>query len=163
MAYKEKLELVRQKNSQISKLKKELLDISTDIFDDFRNYIFDKYSKLESFGWNQYTPYFNDGETCVFYANTDYIKINDEWVDNCNWSSEVNIINWGTWNSETKSYVGRVDEPNPDYDVELSNACSEIIEFLNNFDNDFYLDKFGDHAEITVTKNKIDISDCDHE
>ena len=44
MAYKEKLELVRQKNSQISKLKKELLDISTDIFDDFRNYIFDKYS-----------------------------------------------------------------------------------------------------------------------
>ena len=47
--------------------------------------------------------------------------------------------------------------------MELSNACSEIIEFLNNFDNDFYLDKFGDHAEITVTKNKIDISDCDHE
>ena len=50
----------------------------------------------------------------MFYANTDYIKINDEWVDDCNWSSEVNIINWGTWNSETKSYVGRVDEPNPD-------------------------------------------------
>jgi hypothetical protein len=47
--------------------------------------------------------------------------------------------------------------------VELSKACSEIIDFLNNFDNDFYLDKFGDHAEVTVAKSSVDISDYDHD
>ncbi len=163
MNYQEKLKSLRQKNSELSKLKSEILNISSDIFEDFYKYIFDKYPTLESFGWTQYTPYFNDGETCVFYANTDYISVNDEYVDDAKWSSEVNVLNWGNWNRELKVYEGRVEQPNPNYDPVLTAASNEITNFLGNFDNDFYLSKFGDHAEITVTKNGVDISDYDHD
>ena len=159
----EKLEVIKQKKLEIESLKNELNEISQSSFDEFRCYIFGKYSQLESFGWTQYTPYFNYGDSTIFSANTDYLIINGDYVDESNWISPVNIINWGNWNSETKSYIGRVEEENKNFDKNLSDATNEIIDFLSNFDNDFYLTKFGDHAEITVTKSSVDISDYDHD
>jgi hypothetical protein len=163
MNFEQKLKELKEKQSKISDIKKEVVDLSSSIFEDFYKYIFEKYPKLESFGWSQYTPYFNDGDTCIFSVNTDYISINDECVDDADWSSKVNIISWGTWNRELRVYEGKVEEPNPKYDNELSSASSEISNFLGGFDNDFYLAKFGDHAEITVTKNGVDISDYEHD
>ena len=163
MNYQEKLKELKERQSQISDIKKQVLDLSSGIFEDFYKYIFEKYPTLESFGWTQYTPYFNDGDTCIFSVNTDYISVNDEYVDEAKWSSEVNVINWGNWNRELKVYEGRVEEPNPNYDPVLTDASNEITNFLGNFDNDFYLSKFGDHASITVTKDGVDISDYDHD
>lgn len=160
---KDKLELLKEKQSQISNLKNDVIDLSSGIFEDFYKYIFEKYPTLESFGWTQYTPYFNDGDTTIFSVNTDYISINDEYVDEAKWISEVNVINWGNYDRVNKTYVGRVEEPNPDYDPVLAAASNEIVDFLGRFDNDFYLSKFGDHAEITVTKDGVDISDYDHD
>ncbi len=163
MNYQEKLKTLSEKNSEVYKLKAEILNISSDIFEDFYKYIFDKYPTLESFRWTQYTPYFNDGETCLFSVNTDYISVNDEWVDDAKWASEVNVINWGNWNRELRVYEGRVEEPNPNYDPVLTEASNEIVNFLDHFDNDFYLSKFGDHASITVSRGGVDISDYDHD
>ena len=163
MNYQEKLKTLREKNSELFKIKSEILNISSDIFEDFYKHIFDKYPTLDSFGWSQYTPYFNDGDTCIFSANTDYISINGEYVDEANWSQETKVIDWGTWNKDTRKYEGRVEEDNDDYDPILTEASNEIVDFLGQFDNDFYLSKFGDHAEITVTKDGVDISDYDHD
>lgn len=163
MTYEEKLKDLRRTNSQINELKKEALKISENIFDDFRHHIFSKYQQLESFGWTQYTPYFNDGEACIFYANTDYLIINGEYAEDSNWFNKENVINWGQWNRDLKIHEGRVEEPNTNYNEELVNAYNEIVSFLSNFDNDFYLSKFGDHAEVIVTKTGVNISDCDHD
>lgn len=160
---KDKLELLKEKQSQISNLKNDVIELSSGIFEDFYKYIFEKYHTLESFGWTQYTPYFNDGDATIFSVNTDYISVNGDYVDESNWISPINIISWGNWNSESKSYVGRVEEENKNFDKNLSDATNEIIDFLSNFDNDFYLRKFGDHAEIIVTRNGVDISDYDHD
>jgi len=102
-------------------------------FKDFKDYIFNKYPTLESFGWTQYTPYFNDGNETYFRANIDYLFINDEWVEDSEWDSI------------------------------LSEAYSEILEFLKQFDNDFYLEKFGNDAKVKITKDCIEISDHEHE
>lgn len=163
MTFQEKLNLLKEKNNQIYKIKKEIKDMSSGLFEDFQSYIFEKYPDIHSFGWTQYTPYFNDGEACIFYANTDYLKINDEYADDSDWFSPVNITKNGTWNRDLKVYEGRTEEPNPNYNQKMIDACSEIGEFLSNFDDEFYLQKFGDHAEITITKEGIDISDYDHD
>lgn len=39
---------------------------------------------------------------------------------------------------------------------------SKIIKFLTKFGNDFYLKKYGDHAEITLTKEGFNVSDYEH-
>jgi hypothetical protein len=41
--------------------------------------VFDKYSTVESVGWPQYTPYFNDGDPCHFsvHSDEDRIRVNE--------------------------------------------------------------------------------------
>lgn len=42
-----------------------------------------------------------------------------------------------------------------DVDEEDSNITFEILNFLNKFEDDFFLYKFGDHSKITINKNEI--------
>jgi hypothetical protein len=64
-------------------IEKEILDPSIKVFKDLTKNIFEDNPNLESFGWSQYTPYFNnDGENCTFSANTDCIYINGKSAEN---------------------------------------------------------------------------------
>lgn len=157
------LEALKEKKKEIAKLKAEAQQMSSDAFDSFCKEIFEKHPKVESFGWSQYTPYFNDGDTCTFSANTDCISINGEYVDDSKWVSEKNVVDWGTWNRDLRIYEGRVEVPNLDYNSELVKGADEIVEFLSNFDNDFYITRFGDHAEITVSKDGVDVDEYEHD
>lgn len=163
MELEEKINLIRTKNSEVYNLKDEIFNLSKDVFEDWCKSVFEKYPKIESFGWNQYTPYFNDGDTCTFSANTDYLSVNGEYVDDCEWTGATKVTNWGTYNRETKVYDGRVEVPNEKYDKELEDATDEIRNFLHTFDDDFYIRKFGDHSEITVTKEGVEVDDYDHD
>ncbi len=158
-----KLQELKQKQKELSNIRKEILQKSNEVFDEFSKEIFKKHSKLESFGWSQYTPYFNDGDTCVFSVNIDYLYINGEAADESKWISKNNIVKYGSWDRESKQYVGREEEPNPNYDDELVACHNEIVDFLNSFDNDFYLSRFGDHVDITVTSSGVDIDECEHD
>jgi len=61
---------------QIEKLEKQAHKESSKLIAKGFKEIFKKHPELESFSWTQYTPYFNDGDECVFNAHTDYISIN---------------------------------------------------------------------------------------
>ncbi len=159
----DKFAVLREKQEEIKKLKKEMLEASNKIFTDLTKTIFEDHPKVKSFGWNQYTPYFNDGETCEFSANIDYIQINGEPVDESEWISETKITNYGTWNREKREYEGRTEVPNLDYDPELAAASDEIKEFLSNFDEDFFMSQFGDHAEVTITAEGVSIDEYEHD
>ncbi len=159
----DKFAVLREKQEEIKKLKKEMLDASNKIFTDLTKTIFEDHPKVKSFGWNQFTPYFNDGDTCYFCVNTDYIQINGESVDESDWINETKITNWGTFNREKREYEGRTEVPNLDYDPELAAASNEIREFLSNFDNDFFLSQFGDHAEITITAEGVSVDEYEHD
>jgi hypothetical protein len=159
----DKFAVLREKQEEIKKLKQEMLEASNKIFTDLTKTIFEDHPKLESFGWHQFTPYFNDGETCEFSVNTDYIYINGESVDESDWINETKITNYGTWNREKRQYEGRTEVPNFNYDKELVAASDEIKEFLSNFDNDFFLSQFGDHAEVTITAEGVSVDEYEHD
>jgi len=159
----EKFAILKEKQEEIKKLKKEMVEASNKIFTELTKSIFEENPKLQSFGWNQYTPYFNDGDTCTFSANTDYIYINGDSVDEADWISETKITNYGTWNRDKRQYEGRTEVPNLDYDPELSKVNDEIKEFLRNFDNDFFMSQFGDHAEITITAEGVSVDEYEHD
>jgi hypothetical protein len=160
---KAKFEILREKQEEIRKMKKEMVEASNKIFTELTKSIFEEYPKVESFGWSQYTPYFNDGDTCTFSVNTDWIYINGIPVDDSDWVNETTITNYGTWNREKKVYEGRTEVPNLNYDEELSKASDEISEFLSNFDNEFFMSQFGDHAEITVTAEGVSVDEYEHD
>lgn len=163
MSLEQKLSELQVKQKQVSKIKAEIQKDSEELFDQYCKDIFQNNPKLKSFSWSQYTPYFNDGSPCIFHANTHYIKVNGESLDESNWYQKRNIINYGKWDNKTKSYVNRQEVDNNSYDEELSKVSDKIINFLSSFDNEFYANKFGDHCEIIVTEHGISIDELDHE
>lgn len=76
---------IKAEIAQIAKIRKEKAAIEktlkkkvSQLFQQQAKELFDNHSELESFMWSQYTPYFNDGEECKFYAYRDSIGINGE-------------------------------------------------------------------------------------
>lgn len=160
---KQKFEILKEKQKEIQILKNEMLEESKKIFTEVSKSIFEDNPKIKSFSWTQYTPYFNDGDACTFSADTDYISVNGERVDEAKWINPVTVKTWGNWNRETRTYEGREEVPNLDYDKELADGVEEIREFLSHFDNDFFLQQFGDHAQITVTSEGVNIDEYEHD
>lgn len=154
---------IKEKQAEIKHLQKELQDKSSEIFLSAFKKLFEENPRLTSFSWNQYTPYFNDGDTCYFSAYTDYIYVNGEDASDSDWLDEKNVISWGTYNHEKRVYEGRVEVDNPNYDKELSESTEKVKKILSLFDDDFYQKQFGDHVKVTVTANGIETEDYDHE
>jgi hypothetical protein len=134
-------------NQELSDLKKAHLEKSKKLFTDVAAKVFDKHPILESFSWNQYTPYFNDDEECTFSANTDYCEINGEDWDDYKFSK----LNW------------RDNSPNPDYIPELGSAKEDVKEFLSNIDDSVLRDMFGDHVQVTVKPGGTEVDEYEHD
>lgn len=133
---------------------KLLRDNAKSVFGDITKDIFNDNPQLNSFSWKQYTPYFNDGDTCVFGVNRDYFKLNN---------SSDNIDEW-TLNHE--NYSKEIDLKDFSFDsiASLKKAYTQIDELLSTFEDDVLCQMFGDHAEITVYRNGvIDVDEYSHD
>jgi hypothetical protein len=129
------------------------------------------------FGWRQYTPYFNDGEPCVFSTYglwADPVgSVNDlEEYDDPSENGVEYDDRWGKypnlgWIGEypnRRKILGPYERPaqgdrQAAYDALL--ALNEAID-SGAFD-DVLLEKFGDHAMITVYRNRISVEYYEHD
>lgn len=132
--------------NKLKDLKKQYLDAAQDEFKKASNELFEKYNRLKSFGWRQYTPYFNDGDVCEFSARTYSPSINgrDEYND-----EDDDLING------ENLYKAK--------DEEAKDIIKNIKDFLKMFDEDAYQSMFDDHVEITVTKDKVEVEHYEHD
>ena len=144
-------------------LKAELRKKVSENFHGLAKELFVAYPELKSFGWKQYTPYFNDGEACEFESLHYYPTINgNEENDGASEQAEgeLDIVMLG---SETRYGVGWKKIPNPDYDPYYSDIVATVKEFLNQFDSDDMEELFGDHVSIHVTENGVVVEEYDHD
>jgi|694.fasta_scaffold34679_11 hypothetical protein len=134
--------------------KKMMSENAKNIFSDISKGIFEKNPSLNSFAWSQYTPYFNDGESCTFSVNRDYYKINgseetcDDWsLNHEKYSQEMDLTDYGF---ETLD--------------QLRAAYTDINELIDMFDDDDLEGMFGDHVEIVVFRDgRIEIDYYSHD
>ena len=149
---------MRIKMQQMKKEYEEVIQkFGKEMFNSATKELFENNPKLNSFTWNQYTPYFNDGDTCEFGVNRDYFTIN---------RTGKSLECWGMdrWKDPVYKYT-----PDPkDYDCdsvdELISIVKGISKVLDLFEDDDLLMMFGDHAEITVFRDgDIDIDSYDHD
>lgn len=122
------------------------------------------------FGWRQYTPYFNDGEPCIFSAGYLWIRTDgdeegipqdelqlDDYEGSCLRDRE--------WISDGRGHGGHYElrkrEP---WQVALYDKATLLHQALarGSFDA-VLLKEFGDHAEITIRRSGIDIDFLNHE
>jgi len=125
---------------------------------DFFSAIFEQFPDVVSFGWTQYTPYFNDGETCEFsvnsYAESIYINgINGDEQESNEYDEDSDL------NEDEDS------EESDEIDPAVANEAREIIaEILEAINSDVLLDMYGDHATVTIKRSgKAVINEYEHE
>lgn len=128
---------------------------------------------MKAFGWTQYTPYFNDGEPCVFGVGGPwFLTVNDPDPDGMEDMYEFQIGYSGHPSLGKRDSRWEGDWPNrrevpleyegPDVErFDRVKALSDAIE-RGEFD-DVLLEAFGDHASIRVTAAGITVDSYSHD
>lgn len=155
--------------AQMNELKKQYRDASKEAFYDAAKELFEENPAMESFSWHQYTPYFNDGDSCEFgvYADDEGIQINGvgyyDTYDLVEDGFEMVTYGQGTRWEHTDKRINykRVE-------VEEHAAIAPLFEavakFVNTIDEDVLKDMFGDHVEVTVKRDgTVDVEHYEHD
>lgn len=95
--------------------------------------------------WHQYTPYFNDGEACVFsYGGIRPTFIEDENIYDL-WDLQYAMQNDGLeFSQEAYDALSKFDRASDNFQLGLA-------------------EMFGDHAEVTATKDGFSVEYYDHD
>jgi hypothetical protein len=106
-------------------------------------------SEVTAVCWTQYTPYFNDGEACVFSVH----------------GASVSTLTGVDWGANHSRYDDR-DEPvfRDSYEIDDNEPLKEALRALErSFDHDIFEAAFGDHARIVVTLEGFHVSEYSHD
>jgi hypothetical protein len=145
-------------------LAKEMKDTAKAAFKEMIGDVFESNPNLISFGWSQYTPYWNDGDTCTFSSYHEYPSITFKAADG---KILKNDENNGTlvYLDDKDDLEFEVEEADYEtYSKQVEKLSKPVTKFLSNFSDDDFLTMFGDHQLVTVNRNgKIDSEDYEHE
>jgi len=125
---------------QLRKMQEQFRKDGRALFKEVCASLFEANPKLESFGWQQYTPYFNDGDPCVFSVYADYPAINGY-----------------DYNHDKGELTGVTEE-------EAEELRKLVGSFLNEVPNDIMESMFGDHVSVTVHRDgSVDTEEYSHD
>lgn len=113
---------------------------------------------VEALRWMQYTPYFNDGEPCEFGFHWGEVKLDERF-------GEVEGEYGEDWLSEYDLYSGykpQVFKVNGQDTEEIYNALQSFEAKAGHFENVLKLN-FGDHAQVTATREGFSVEYYDHD
>jgi hypothetical protein len=106
---------------------------------------------IKAVGWTQYTPYFNDGDACVFSVHGLYASTKDERDDS--------LYDDATWD-EVYSYKGAtIPEGLSETDWKDLNELSEALSGME----DELEAIFGDHVKVIVTTEGVEVEEYEHD
>lgn len=134
----------KELNKKMEEFEKQFREEGSKLFKEITKEVFDQFPEVNSFSWTQYTPYFNDGDECTFGVN-DVDTINgfseygdDDENDQKNSENIFEKYNWEKSKSDKRAF--------------------EIVEtlraFVNSAPEDVLRSLFGDHARVTVYRDK---------
>jgi len=178
---------MRELNREMDKLRNEMTKESKKAFKTGIKELFDQYPDLNNFAWVQYTPYFNDGDECTFGAYTESVYINDDpdtyypgelesFLDEIN-NKEKTIKKLrkeiedsqkdkykSSWIKEyNEGKIQRIESANTDEIKEQAKMVRDIVDFLQLIDSDTLRDMLGDHVMVTVSRDRIETEEYEHD
>jgi len=143
------LEAQKEIHQKMAKMREELKTLGEKLFKEGSQDIFDTFPEVKSFSWTQYTPYFNDGDECVFRVN-DWFEVK---LENGEELEEV---------SYSEYYRQRKLDRGEEFTLE-DNLGMALDSLLGGVDDDTMKALFGDHARVTVSREGIEVEHYDHD
>lgn len=142
---------LKVKGDEFAQLKASLVNQLRPKFKELFLPFLQKWDQVKFFRWTQYTPFYNDGDPCVFNVHDLYGYTDGDDPD----ASEGTVYGW----SGTK-YL------EPQFGDKAGEVLSDFKALTKEFGNipkDVMQDLFGDHAQITVTREGIDVAEYSHD
>lgn len=121
---------------------------------------------IKAFGWNQYTPYFNDGDPCVFRLDepwflTDADPDPGDVEDHYEFSMDSAHPSLGKREYDWRNKVEQPYEGPDEARYDRVKALAKAIE-SGAFES-VLLEAFGDHAEVCVRASGITVDTYEHD
>lgn len=122
--------------------------------------------------WNQYTPYFNDGEPCKFsvHSPTVFAAPSPDASGERPWRRHPEGLSLGEYalRHYGQDYHGAYTRPATPLlvagDVTLTRECALALETAwNSLPEDTLETAFGDHASVRIFEGAVTIDECDHD
>src|SRR5262245_41017142 len=131
------MEALNALKAKMEEMKKEMAQAGKEALAVEFKRLFEEWPEAQAIRWTQYTPYFNDGEPCVFSVNDAYVKTGSEDGD-----YEDGFVD------EYHFYDYKTKEKSHGYEhIHAINgalrACEGVLQSL-----------FGDHCRVTVWRDK---------
>lgn len=104
------------------------------------------YPNIKAIGWAQYTPYFNDGEECVFSLHGLHASVEDERDEDFYGDGWVELY------GDSEEGFGEVEWKAL---KDLEKTLGELEEELEAV--------FGDHVKVIVTKEGVEVEEYEHD
>ena len=154
---------LRKKRQELAE---EITTKAKTLFKEAVGTLFVEFPNLVSFGWTQYTPYFNDGDECTFGSghSNPFIKFTTSKntdPDELGYEDEFSDYHYYDYSKDFKQKTLK-----PTLTIaQLAEVTTgkSVVEFLTNFDDDDMLNMFGDHQKVIVTSNKVESEDYEHD
>lgn len=151
----------------LNKAKKELGNKVTGMLKNLIN----KTDLIEAVRWTQYTPYFNDGEACLFSVNDIQFKFSDKLHDNghLNKSKNDDFDDDGftdQYDFDTKAFFDSKREVVNYKDIDALESLTDDIAYAHSVLSglgDDLKEILGDHVQVTVTRKGIETEEYSHD
>lgn len=151
-------------------LRAKFQEKAQELFKETTKEFFEKNPCVTAIIWTQYTPYFNDGDTCEFSVNEPYFtNANEEQMEDVTSYGEYEGEDGGVWSesewilcSDTDYSRGRRNSMNLE-GVDLA-SIKHFSSLIQSEDMESVMEAmFGDHARIVATRDGFDVDDYDHD
>jgi hypothetical protein len=140
-----------QKTALLANMKATGAPIFRQLFDE----CFAAHPEVLGFRWTQYTPYFNDGDACRFGVHEIRVKLAGNEKDTGDY--EDGFTEYSGW-----SYSADYRQKFPAAES-YATAVRGIHEGVAALGKDAMETLFGDHAEVTVTREGIEVDEYSHD
>lgn len=140
-------------------LQKKFQTTAQALFKETTKEFFDKNPNVTAIVWTQYTPYFNDGDTCEFGVN-DATFTNAPDPENVRWGEYDGDEEVAADGSEIFAWEGWGEAPHG-LNTEMCKAFDRMIRSSEM--EDVMEAMFGDHVKVVATREGFDVDDYDHD
>lgn len=142
-------------------MQKEVANQLQAAFKEMTKELFDSCPTLNAVVWAQYSPYFNDGEECVFGVHAPTFT-------NASVDIPSRDLAWGEYVGEEEGIWTYGDNCYGDVDVPMPKEYEDIV---NAFDGalqsgsmeDIMRAMFGNHVLVTLTRDGATVDEYDHD
>ncbi len=136
---------IAEMNNAMAKIKEEHVAKMKSSFKELFEEFFKEAPNIQALAWSQYTPYFDDGNECVF---------------------DIHEIIFITKNFDPDNILGYYEYYDDEYSTELIGAEQELakdIEKLIRANETVMKDMFGDHAQVIIHRGGMISDDFEHD